>query len=84
MSNVREINPTNLANIPAMLRFWAAELEAGREPMPRTSYLVMVHDGNRPPQVCQFGQELSRMEELGALFTVAMMPVQMDMGPDGG
>lgn len=84
MSNVREINPTNLANIPAMLRYWAAEMEAGREPTPKAALLVLVQDPNEPPEVCAFGQELSRMEEIGALASATKQAMAMDLVPDHG
>lgn len=84
MSNIREIAPSNLANIPMMLRFWAAELEAGHEPMPRTALLVMIGDGDTPPTIASFGQELSRLEEVGALTCAAGLAIQTELVPDDG
>lgn len=84
VSNVRELVPSNLASIPTMLRYWAAELESGREPMPRAAYLILVDDGNTPPSVCKFGQEISRLEEAGALFFAASQPLQLELEPEGG
>lgn len=84
MSNVREIAPANLANIPAMLRHWAAELESGREPMPKSALLILVEDGETPPTVCAFGKELSRLEEIGALATCVNQAMAVHAVPDHG
>lgn len=56
----------NLNNIPHMLRQLASELEA--EPnAARTVLLVVMNDPSKPPSVHHFGQERSRLEEIGAL-----------------
>ena len=81
-SNVRQLTPANLANIPAMLRFWAAELESGREPMPATAYLVLIASSNEVlPTVCAFGAEQSRLLEAGAMLYVANRAVAVDIAP---
>ena len=78
--NVRHLAPPNLASIPAMLRHWAAELEAGREPMPATAYLVLVASDDDTPTVCSFGLAQSRLAEAGALFYAASRAVDVDHG----
>lgn len=68
MSRVRTLSPSNnLNNIPHMLRNLAGEYERGDQPMPRTVFVVGINDGDVPPDLFQFGQELSRLEEAGAL-----------------
>lgn len=65
--NVRHLDPQpNLHNIPHMLRQLATELEC--EPnAARTIILLVMNDPAKPPSVHHFGQERSRLEEIGAL-----------------
>lgn len=68
MGEVRRLTARrNLLNIPHALRALADDLEAGAEPMPRTVLLVAIGDPNEPPVVFGFGQDTSRLEEVGAL-----------------
>lgn len=81
MNNVHEIAPANLKSIPAMLRHWASLLESGREPMPRTAVLLCIPQGDDPPTIAFFGEEMSRTEEVGALYTVAQMHAHVELEP---
>lgn len=78
IDNVRTITPSNVANIPAMLRYWAKLIESGEEPAPRTAYLVLVDDGDAVPSLCQFGKPLNRLEEIGTFATLLSLVGQAD------
>lgn len=82
MSNVTKIRPHQ--DIPAMLRQWANDLESGAEPMPRTLYLVPVNDSQSPPELAQFGQEPSRLEEIGIFTALASLSMRMELAPEDG
>lgn len=69
--NVRELNAPNLSDIPRMLRYWASEFDAGRLPLPRAAYLVLVPPGRGFPQTAAFGQALGALEEAGLFLALA-------------
>ncbi len=82
MSNLKTLgSQNNLSNIPHMLRNLAAEIERGDEVMPRAVFVIGLHDGNTPPDLFHFGQEVSRLEEAGALYACAARVLQMDPTP---
>lgn len=64
-------NGQKLENIPHMLRYWADELEAGREPMPETALLVLMGGGDEVPDLCIFGNNTTRINLVGALTVLA-------------
>lgn len=79
MSNIRALGARNsLGNIPHMLRNLATELETGQESMPRTVFLIALGDPNKPPELFQFGAELSRLEEAGAFAACMQRVLQVE------
>ena len=74
MSNVKSLQANNnLENIPHMLRSLANDIERGEEMMPKTMILVSIVNPDFPPVIFQFGEEGSRLEQIGALAQVQSM-----------
>lgn len=81
MSKVTPLDAaSNLRNIPHMLRNLASEYERGAQPTPRTIFVVEVLGHDEPPGLLQFGQEVGRLVETGALMAVAHRALQLDDG----
>lgn len=79
MSNVRRLGgPNNLQNIPHMLRNLAAEIESGSEPKPRTLLVISIVDPDIPPDLYQFGSDVSRLEEVGAMQACSLRALQVE------
>ena len=70
---VHELNRPNERHIPSMLRYWAAEIEAGRLAMPTSALLVLLEGTEQPPEVVVMGEDLSHLEQIGALQAAIMM-----------
>ena len=82
MNNVKRIGTANnLKNIPHMLRNLAEDFESGAEQMPMTLLVIAVNSQDYPPEVYQFGDELGRMTEVGALTSVIHTMMQLDTLP---
>lgn len=78
---IAKIEPrNNLLNIPHMLRNLASEIEDGATPSPLTLFIVLVYDESEPPALFQFGKELSRYAEVGAMQACVHMMLQIDEG----
>lgn len=81
--NVRELHAPNHADIARMLRYWAAELDAGRFPPPRACLLVCLPPDNGFPFALSAGDVLGPLEEAGLLHTMACAAVQPAPSPEG-
>lgn len=67
----------NLKNVPHMLRNLADEIERGNEVVPMTMLVVSVHSLDAIPEVYQFGEQLGRVVEIGALHAASAFIGQM-------
>lgn len=71
MSNIKALSSkNNITNIPHMLRNLASEIERcdGR-PM-TTLFIIGLFDNDTPPDIYQFGAEVGRLVEVGAIMSL--------------
>ena len=71
----------NLKNIPHMLRNLADEIESGVTPSPETAFVIAVYSQYELPDVYQFGQEIGRLAEVGALTAAIHLTMQTEQVP---
>lgn len=64
---IRRIDKRNVENIPFMLRALAADIESGYVVAPKSVFVIAIGRGDDPPELYQYGEEGSRLEEIGAV-----------------
>lgn len=64
---IRRIDKRNVENIPFMLRSLADGIELGDVVRPKSVLIIAIGRGDDPPYLYQYGEEGSRLEEIGVV-----------------
>ena len=64
---IRRIDKRNVENIPFMLRALADDIESGHVVSPKSVFVITIGRGDDPPMLYEYGEEGSRLEEIGAV-----------------